>query len=216
MSIFERDFDHEIAQERQLARREAQARHTDDELLAAVAAARDEALAQGRAEGRAEAEAEARAAEDAARSAALERIAGRLGEIMAQEARHRAALEAQLLDYAATTAATVLPEIFEVHAHRRALAQIRRGLRLGLGAARLDIALPPGSQDLQREVEALIADRNLGARAHVTIDPELVPGDARVFWEGGNLDYSFAQICGAILSTLRASARPHPQAEDRT
>ena len=93
MSIFERDFDHEIAQERQLARREAQARHTDDELLAAVAAARDEALVQGRAEGRAEAEAEARAAEDAARSAALERIAGRLGEIMAQEALHRAALE---------------------------------------------------------------------------------------------------------------------------
>ena len=46
--------------------------------------------------------------------------------------------------------------------------------------------------------------------------PELVPGDARVFWEGGNLDYSFAQICDAILSTLRASARPHPQAEDRT
>ncbi|MGR3625769.1 MAG: FliH/SctL family protein [Limimaricola sp.] len=215
MSIFERDFDREIAQERQVAQRERRARHTDEELLTAIEAVRAEALAQGRAEGRAEAEAEARAAETEARSTALGRIAARLDTVLAQEAEHRAALERQILGYAATTAETVLPEILDSRAHTRALAQVRRGLRLGLGAPLLQIALPPASE-LRADVEALIAKQGLGAQARITEDPALVPGDARVTWEGGRLDYSFSRICAAIRDTLRARARPHPEPEDRT
>lgn len=216
MSIFERDFDSEIAQERQLARRGATARHSDEALQAAVAEAREAALAQGRAEGRAEAEAEARAAEAASRAAALERIAARLGEVMDDAARHRAALETQLLSYAAATAETVLPEILAGRAEVRALAQIRRGLRLGLDSSRLEIALPPGAKELRAEVEALLATKGLTGRTTLTEDAGLAPGDARVVWDGGRLDYSFAGICDAILGTLRARTRTHPEPEDRT
>ena len=216
MVLFDRDFDREIAEERRAVVRVEQVRHSDDDLRAAVAEARAEAIEQGRAEGRAEAEAEARAAEEAARSAALERIAQRLDMVMAAQAEHRAALEHQILGYAATTAEKVLPEIIEDRAHARALSQIRRGLRLGLGAARLEIALPEGAQALHRDVTDLVESRGLAARTAITADPTLAPGDIRVAWEGGRLDYSFAAICDEILSTLRAHARPTPASEDRT
>lgn len=216
MVLFDRDFDREIAEERRAVVRVEQARHSDDDLRAAVAEARAEALEQGRAQGRSEAEAEARANEAVARSTALERIAQRLDEAMAAQAKHRAALERQILGYAATTAEKVLPEILEDRAHARALAQIRRGLRLGLGAARLEIALPDGAQALHRDVTELVESRGVAARTAITADPALAPGDVRVAWEGGRLDYSFSAICDEILNTLRAHARSTPTSEDRT
>ncbi|WP_341212431.1 FliH/SctL family protein [uncultured Limimaricola sp.] len=216
MTLFDRDFDREIAEERRAVVQLAKARHSDDDLLAAVAEARAEALAQGHAQGRAEAEAEARAAETEARSAALERIAQRLDAVMAAQAEHRAALERQILGYAATTAEKVLPEILEDRAHARTLSQIRRGLRLGLGTARLEIALPDGAQALHRDVTDLVESRGIAARTTISGDPTLAPGDVRVAWDGGRLDYSFAAICDEILNTLRAHARPTPTPEDRT
>ena len=215
MSLFDRDFDRELAEERRAVAQVDKARHSDEALLAAVAEARAEALAQGRAEGRAEAEAEARAAEAEALSTRLGQIAQRLDEMIAARDTHRAALERQLLGYAAVTAEKVLPEILDARAHARALAQIRRGLRLGLDAARLEIVLPEGAEPLRAEVARLVEAQGLAGRAVLRTDPALAPGDARVAWEGGRLDYSFAAICDEILGTLRAIARATPQTEDR-
>ncbi|MCP1169243.1 hypothetical protein NHG85_12040, partial [Limimaricola sp. ASW11-118] len=66
------------------------------------------------------------------------------------------------------------------------------------------------------EVARLVEARGLTARCVLRSDPALAPGDARVAWEGGQLDYSFAAICDEILDTLRAIARAHPETEDRT
>ncbi len=218
--IFDRDFDQELAREQHHSQRDARYTEVDlaDAIAAAVEIARAEAFAEGHAAGRAEALAEAEAGLEQRRAKAFETLTAELSELRAAGDSHRAALEAQVLDFAGSVGAQVFPELLRERAHRRALAQVRRGLSMGLGSVRLRVALSAEAADLLRhELEATIRDLGLTGRVDLVEDPGLQPGDARVDWDSGSLEYSFQAICDRLLGALRAAGtdRTTPQPESR-
>ncbi|SDF34802.1 FliH/SctL family protein [Limimaricola pyoseonensis] len=216
--IFDRDFDRELAEERRGGPQAPAARHSDEDLAAALAEARAAAREEGRAQGRAEALAEAEAAETRRQGETLEALRAELEGLGRSEAAHRAALERQVLAYAAGVAQQVLPEILARKGQDRALAQIRRGLSLGLSSPRLVVTLPAEAAGaLGPRVAHEAAALGLGERVELRPDPALPHGAARVAWDGGRLDYSFDQICQTILGALETAAGPATdQPEDRT
>ncbi len=214
--VFDRDFDLELAHEDRQARRDARARHTPEELSDAVTAARAEAFAEGRSAGHSEGLAEASGAQGARRAAALDALKPQISSLVQAADSHRAALEAQVLDFALSVCEQVFPELLRHRAHDRTLAQVRRALSIGLGSATLRVALSPDALRLLRdELNDAITEAGLQGRVEMRADPALVDGDARVDWESGLLEYSFAAICDRILGALREarSAAPTPLLE---
>ncbi|MGY6695951.1 MAG: FliH/SctL family protein [Roseinatronobacter sp.] len=214
--IFDRDFDLELAREDQSARRLMRARHTDEDLSDAVAAARDAAFQEGRALGHAEGVAEAATAQNARRAEALQALGPTITELVQANECHRAALEAQVLDFAITVCEQVFPELLRHRAHDRVLAQVRRALEVGLGSVSLRIFLSPEAVHLLREdLNSVILQSGLEGRVELRADPALCNGDARVDWDSGFLEYSFSSICDRILCALHEarSAAPTPIAE---
>ncbi len=214
--IFDRDFDLELAREDQSARRLMRARHTDEEMFEAIAAARNAAFLEGRTAGHAEGLAEAAAAHSARRAEALQALGPTIGELVEANDRHRAALEAQVLDFAVTVCEQVFPELLRHRAHDRVLAKVRRALEIGLGSVSLRIFLSPEALHLLREdLNAAIIENGLEGRVEIRADPALCNGDARVDWDSGFLEYSFSSICDRILCALREarSAAPKPLSE---
>lgn len=209
--VFNRDFDLELAREDQQSRRDAQARHTPEELADAVAVARAAAFAEGRCAGHSEGLAEAAAADDSRRVAALEALMPQMLAIVQAADRHRAALEAQLLDFALSVCEQVFPELLKHRAHDRALAQVRRALSVGLGSATLQVALSPDAlRLLQEDLDISISESGLQGRVETRADPALADGDVRVTWDSGFLEYSYASICNRILRVLREARTTAP------
>lgn len=209
--VFTRDFDLELAHEDQEARRAARACHTPEELDAAVQAARAAAFADGMAAGHADGLAEAETANAARKVAALEGLQPQIQGLVQAADTHRAALEAQLLDFAMSVCEQVFPELLRHRAHDRALAQVRRALSVGLGSATLQITLSPDALELLRpDLEAAILETGLQGRVEMRADACLVAGDARVTWDSGFLEYSFTSICDRILHVLREARTAVP------
>lgn len=214
--IFDRDFDLELAHEDRQARRAARARHTPEELSEAVEAARAAGFMEGKCAGHAEGLAEAAVADGARRAAALEALGQQLPAMVRENDRHRAALEAQVLDFAITVCEQVFPELLRRRAHDRALAQVRRALTVGLGSMSLRVSLSSDAlQLLHDDLDAAITQNGLQGRVELRADPALADGDARVDWDNGFLEYSFSSICDRILFALREarSAAPIPLSE---
>lgn len=202
--VFNRDFDLELAHEDRQARRDARACHTPEELAQAVEAARAAAFAEGRLAGHSDGLAEAAATDSARRAAALDALMPQIAALVEAADKHRAALEAQLLDFALSVCEQVFPELLRHRAHDRVLAQVRRALSVGLGSATLEVTLSPGALHLLRpDLEAAIHESGLQGRVDMRGDPDLIDGDVRVVWESGCLEYSFASISDRILRVLR-------------
>lgn len=202
--VFHRDFDLELAQEDRQARRDAGACHTPEEMSEAIESARAAAFAEGRLAGHGDGLAEAAAADSARRAAALDALMPQIAALIEAADTHRAALEAQLLDFALSVCEQVFPELLRHRAHDRVLAQVRRALSVGLGSATLQVTLSPGALHLLLpDLEAAIQESGLEGRVDMRGDPDLIDGDVRVFWDSGCLEYSFTSISDRILRVLR-------------
>ena len=202
--VFTRDFDLELAREDHEARRAAYLCHTAEDLARAVTAARLAAFDEGRQAGHAEGLAAAADADHARSAAAIETLVPQVTALIDAADTHRAVLETQLLDFAYAVCEQVFPELLRLRAHDRTLAQLRRALALGLGSASLRVSLPPEAlRLLQGDLAEMITGAGLAGRVEMRADPALRPGDLRVDWDSGCLDYSFSAICDRILCALR-------------
>lgn len=169
---------------------------------------RREAFEAGRAQGRAEGVQEAAETLEARREAALERIVPALLGFLGDRDAHDQAIEAQFFDFAISVCEKVFPELLENQAHHRALAQLRRGLRMALGSRKIRVIMAPVDRDLLKaDLEALSRQNDGEPRLQISTDQRLGSGDVRIEWDHGGLDYSFAALCSEILEALRR-ARP--------
>ena len=199
---FERNFDEEIA-------KEAGARIlVPADALREVETARAEGFEAGRhvghKEGRAEAEAEYREATGAAMGV----LAAEASALLAQASAHRVALEAQMLDFAMNVCRQLFPQALETRGEERAAEEIRRHLLLAMGSTRLTITLSDaGVAEHGAALEAALPRDLPGTRVEILADAGLAPGEARMRWDNGAMEFSFDRICRRILDAL-AGARP--------
>lgn len=206
-SVYHRDFDAELEDEARAAARALAAVYTPDDLSAAAESAARIAHERGLAEGHAAGEAEALGRIEARRAAALEALVPRLDRMLADRLAHRAALEGQLLDFALSVCERVFPEFIAQRSAAAAAEEIRRLIGLALGRPRLRIRLSPATRDLMApELQALTAERLGAQQTEIVADPSLAPGNAHVSWEDGFAEYSYADVCDAILDALKDAA----------
>ena len=212
--LFDRNFDLEIEQERAARERSARACYTPEDLEAAMAQARQEGFDDGHAAGRAEAT-EVLTQSDLRRQAeALAEISGQVGELTALIDDRIAILEQQLLSFVLAVFEKVAPEVLATCAAPRAEAEVRAAIAMARGTSVLHIHLPPGAFAAIGATLGGAVGSGEG-RVEVEPDPELREGDARVEWDNGFMEYSFAEICERILTGLRQAAGPRPGAERR-
>nr|WP_282960695.1 FliH/SctL family protein [Actibacterium sp. MT2.3-13A] len=124
--------------------------------------------------------------------------------MIAEADRHRAALEAQALDFTLSVCEQVFPEVLRRCSRDRALDRVKKTIALALGSACLRVALSPSALPLLRpDIEAAARAAGLEARIEIAVDPALAEGDVRMEWNNGFMDYSCAAICDRILTALR-------------
>ncbi|MGP1355317.1 hypothetical protein [Roseicyclus sp.] len=186
---------------------------TEQELREAERTARAEGFEAGRRHGRSEALAEAEAARTAERHEAVLALAARVDTLCAEAAKHRAALEGQMLDFAVATCERLMPELLRTRSTDRAVAEVRRCLARASGSPRIRIYLSSAALELHGPaIEEAARDRHEGVELVLAADPALADGDARVEWENGVMEYSFGQIAEQVLDALRRT-RPLPAEE---
>ena len=198
--IFTRNFDAELEERSPTVPKGPSAEEIEEIRRAAFEA--------GRAQGRAEGVQEAAETLEARREAALERIVPGLLSFLGERDAHDQAIEAQFFDFAISVCEKVFPELLESQAHHRALAQLRRGLRMALGSRKIRVFMAPVDRELLKaDLEALSRQNDGEPRLQISTDQRLGSGDVRIEWDHGGLDYSFAALCSEILEALRR-ARP--------
>ena len=173
------------------------------EAAAHESASRDAAYEEGYAAGLAA----ARAEEGRDLCDLLGAVSREIGTLHAGARTHRAAMEAQALDFARAACERIAPELVAAMGSDRAAAEVRRCLRLVVGSARIDVAMSPTS--LERHGESL--GRTLDAagpdgRVRLRGDPSLADGDVRMRWEDGGMTYSMDDALGGLIGALRAHA----------
>lgn len=212
--VFDRDFDTEIEQERAERRRLERACYTPEDLEAAMVRARQEGFDAGRRVGKAEAEATAAESDQRRQSEAVEAVATHVDDLMRGMDRHVATLERQVLTFVLAVFEKIFPEVMSGRGAARAEAEAQSALELALGTSSLQIFLPPEEREgMGQRLE--LAARELGHEGRVEVlgDPSLKPGDARIEWDNGFMQYSFDLICNRILTALRAASLL-PEAHD--
>ena len=210
--IFDRDFDSEIDRERQEAERLRRACYTPEDMEAALSKVRDEALREGHAAGRAEGLAEARASAEALRAEALGALGPQLEQLIGAADRHRAALEAQVLDFTLSVCEQVFPEVLHGCSRDRVLDRVKKTIELALGSSCLRIMVSERALPLlQPEIEQAAQAGGLEARLEIAADPALSEGDVRVEWDNGFMEYSFADVCDRILTALKVARGGAPE-----
>jgi flagellar assembly protein FliH len=201
--VFDRDFDEEEVQSQEQAEQKQRAIYTPEDLNEAVKLARAEAYEDGRLAGRTEATMEHSQSNDVQLLHALETLGPLMQGLLEDADKHHAALEAQILDFVMSVFQQVAPDVVRSLAVGQAEAEVHRAIGMALDAAYLIVHLPMSQADelkesIQREARRL----GHGGRIDVMGDPEMQPGDARVEWDQGFMQYSYSAICGRILEAL--------------
>lgn len=202
--VFERDFDEEEAFEKRKRIHEKRAIYTPEDLEEAVQKASKDAYEDGRMAGRAEASVQ-HAESTAARSAdALVVLAPKLQDILSKMDQHQAALEHQLLDYVLTVARQLMPEILDKTALLRTEAEVTKAIGMALGASSLRIYIPADlAGDLSEGIEQQVEQAGFTGRVQIQADHRMQPGDTRVVWDNGAMDFSLSELCDRTLQALR-------------
>ena len=213
--FFERDFDRELEIER------GDAPLTDpsveaDALAAQIDAAWKAAFAEGAEVGAAAAREEMRRERDARHTDAMARVGEELDRLTRALDTHRANLESDLVDFAVAICERLLPEAVDLLSERRLRAEMIAGLRLVQGEGQCRIRVSPEFRDVVAED----MERMGGAaanRVEVLPDPALAAGDARVEWDNGFMEYSFADTCSRLIGALNdiAASPARPALEGR-
>ena len=220
-SVYHRDFDAELEDEARAAARALAAVYTAEDLSSAAESASKIAYERGQAEGHAAGHAEAMAQVEAHRVRALEALVPKLDRMIADRLAHRAALEGQILDFVLSVCERVFPDFIAQRSAHAAAEEIRKILAVALKAPRLRIRLSPATRDLMApELSALTAERLSPQQTEIIADPSLAPGNAHVAWDDGFAEYSYADVCDAILDALQAATArlnsPAPTAATQT
>ena len=202
--VFDRDFDEEAEFEERKRVHARRAIYTSDDLDAATRKAANESYEDGRLAGRAEAAVE-HAETSAARTAdALVVLAPRLQQILTQADQHKAALEFQVLDYITTIFRQVAPTLLDETALLRTEAEIKSAINMALGASSLRIHVPAElAGDLTEGINQQVHQAGFTGRVHIQADHRMQPGNTRVEWDHGLMDFSLTELCDGILVALK-------------
>ncbi|KGM46952.1 FliH/SctL family protein [Pseudooceanicola atlanticus] len=201
--VFDRDFDEEAEQEERRLIRARRAIYTPEDVEDAVRKARKEAYEDGRLAGRAEASVEHADSTAARQADALVVLGPAMKDLLARADQHRAALEGQVLDYILTVFRQVAPELMDQTAVMRTEAEARQAIRMAVGAASLKIHLPAEiAADMTTRIGEQATQAGFAGRVQILPDSNMQPGDTRVEWDHGMLDFSLSKICDDIIKAL--------------
>lgn len=201
--VFDRDFDEEDTLEQAEAEHKIRAIYTPEDLDEAVKLARAEAYEDGRLAGRTEATVANSESNDVQLVRALEALGPRMDALLDDADKHHAALEAQIVDFVISVFHQVAPDVVRSLAVGQAEAEVHRAINMALDAAYLIVHLPPTQgEELKESIQREARRLGHGGRIDVMGDPALQPGDARVEWDQGFMQYSYSAICGRILEAL--------------
>lgn len=202
--VFERDFDEEEAFEARKRIHEKRAIYTPEDLDEAVQKATKNAYEDGRLAGRAEATVQ-HAESAASRSAdALVVLAPRLQDLLTQVDQHKAALEFQVLDYVMTIARQLVPEILDKSALLRTENEVKKAISMALGSSSLRVYIPADlAGELSDGIEHQVQLAGFQGRVQIQADHKMRPGDTRVVWDHGAMDFSLTELCDRILQALK-------------
>lgn len=205
--VFDRDFDEEAEFEERRRVHAKRAIYTPEDLDEAVNRARKEAYEDGRLAGRTEASIES-AETIAARAAdALVVLAPQLKQILHQADQHQAALEYQLLDYVLTVFRQVAPELASDTALIRSEAEIKKAIRMAVGTSYLRIHVPADlAGELTEGIEQQVQASGFAGRVQIQTDSRMKPGDTRVVWDNGLMDFSLMELSDKVLIALKQAA----------
>lgn len=204
--VFERDFDHEAALERERGERALCARHTPEELEAAVSKAEADAYTKGWEDGHNSGTINTNATLLARQTEALDALSPQIGELIGAGDRHRGALEGQAVGFVLAVFEQVFPEFRSQRALDRVAEQVRHAVGLALGSASLRIFLSEAAAPgLAPMLESAARAQGFEARIEIGADAGLADGDVRVEWDNGFMEYSFDALCAQILDALRRS-----------
>jgi flagellar assembly protein FliH len=202
--VFERDFSADRSEADETPFNSSTPIYSESDLRAAEQTARAEGFEAGRSVGRSDAMEASEAIRAEERHDALLALAARIETLCADTGAHRAALEAQMTDFALVTCERVMPEILRTRSIDRAAAEVRRCLGLVIGSPRIRVFMSQRALDTHRAaIEDTIRDRHAGIEVELATDPSLGEGDARVEWDKGVMHYSFGQIADQLLEALR-------------
>ena len=205
--VFDRDFDEEAEFEIRKRIHQNRAIYTPEDLDEAVRRSRKEAYEDGRLAGRAEASVEA-AESSAARSAdALVVLGPQLQKIISQADQHKAALEYQVLDYVLTVFRQCAPELMTQTALIRTEAEIKKAIRMAIGASYLRIHVPGDlAGELSEGIEHQVRQAGFQGRVQIQTDSRMKAGDTRVEWDNGLMEFSLTELSDTILNSLKQAA----------
>lgn len=179
--------------------------YTSDEVRAMLRAAHEKGREAGVAEGRAEAEAEAQTSQLAQQAETLEALGVELARLSGEAVEHRAALEAQVIDFALSVAEKVFPELIERLSTERAAQNVRRALKMAIGSTRMRIYLSPAAlAALEPEIRQRAAYYKLEPALDLRGDATMQDGEVRMEWDRGSLEHAYERMCAQILEELRA------------
>jgi len=202
--VFDRDFDEEEEFEARKRIHEKRAIYTPEDLEEAVQKASAAAYEDGRMAGRAEASVEHQDSTASKTADTLVMLAPKLQEILTKSDQHRAALEAQVLDYVLTVARQLLPEILDKTAIIRTEAEVKKAIKMALGASSLRIYIPSElAGEMSTSIEQQVQAAGFDGRVHIQADHRLRAGDARVDWDHGAMDFSLTELCDRTLQALK-------------
>lgn len=202
--VFERDFDEEEAFEARKRIHEKRAIYTPEDLEEAVQKASAAAYEDGRMAGRAEASVQHQESTASKTADTLVVLAPKLQEILTKSDQHRAALEAQVLDYVMTVARQLLPEILDKTAIIRTDAEVKKAIKMALGASSLRIYIPSElAGEMSASIEHQVQAAGFDGRVQIQADHRLRPGDARVDWDHGAMEFSLTELCDRTLKALQ-------------
>lgn len=210
-SPFMRDFDAEIEAEAAQQKHPDQAQ-TEDEILARIQAAADEAREAGFREGREEALAEAEATLAAARVAALEGLKPRLVKLEEELGAHSRAVEADLVSFFLTVCEKALPHVIEEHGPAMVEAELRRIARRAQGSRGLEVKVSPANHEHVRAILIDLLPEETAGALRVIAEPGLGDSEIRADWQGGRSDMSYERLCRSILQRLKTT---HSRAADQ-
>ncbi|GGE50831.1 hypothetical protein GCM10011360_42330 [Primorskyibacter flagellatus] len=206
-TIFERDFDEEAEFEARRRIHQKRSIYTPEDMDEAVRKASKEAYEDGRLAGRAEASVEAAESTSSRTADALVVLAPRLQQILTQADQHKAALEYQVLDYVLTIFRQLAPELLDQTALLRTEHEIKKAIRMAIGASLLRIHVPA---DLAGELTDGINDQvqraGFQGRVQIQTDNRMRAGDTRVEWDNGLMEFSLTELCDKILTALKQAA----------
>lgn len=205
--VFDRDFDEEAEFEERRRIHAKRAIYTPEDLDAAVAKARKEAYEDGRMAGRAEASIEVGESVAARTADALVVLAPQLKQIITQSDQHKAALEHQLLDYVLTVFRQTAPELAKDTALIRTEAEIKKAIRMAVGTSYLRIHVPSElAGELSDAIEQQVQASGFDGRVQIQTDARMKPGDTRVVWDNGLMDFSLTELTDKVLTALKQAS----------